>query len=164
MVAAEAIAENIKDAQKLIEGLLPAIPSITLWAMKDINAAALWSMTLETRVRNIDINAKNKDVNVKAKRSVNLEAETKDLNVKASKTNVVVTGKQKISVTAEEDDLVIEAKGKKVFIKAAKQIFLKCGKASISMAESGNIVINGAAVNIKGTDAVTVTGKPIKLN
>jgi hypothetical protein len=64
-------------------GLLPAIPSITLWAMKDINAAALWSMTLETRVKNIDINAKNKDVNVKAKRSVNVEAETKDLNVKA---------------------------------------------------------------------------------
>src|SRR6185295_16802906 len=52
LVLAESIAENIKDAQKLIEGLLPAIPSITLWAMKDINAAALWSMTLETRVKN----------------------------------------------------------------------------------------------------------------
>jgi type VI secretion system secreted protein VgrG len=164
LVAAEAIAENIKDAQKLIEGLLPAIPSITLWAMKDINAAALWSMTLETRVKNIDIHAKNKDVNVKAKRSVNVEAETKDLNVKASKTNVAITGKKKVSVTAVEDDLVIEAKGKKVFIKAAKQIFLKCGKASISMAESGNIVINGKAINIKGTEPVTVTGNPIKLN
>jgi type VI secretion system secreted protein VgrG len=164
LVAAEAIAENIKDAQKLIEGLLPQIPSITLWAMKDINAAALWSMTLETRVKNIDIKAKNKDVNVKAKRSVNLEGETKDLNIKASKTNVNITAKKKVNVTAEEDDIVVEAKGKKVFIKAAKQIFLKCGKASISMAESGNIVINGAAVNIKGTQPVTISGKPIKLN
>ena len=132
IAVAEGIAENIERAEA-DRGPAAAIPSIALWAMKDVNALALWSMTLETRVKNIDIHAKNKDVNVKAKRSLNLEGETKDLNVKASKTNVNVTAKQKINVTAEEDDIVVEAKGKKVFIKSAKQIFLKCGDASISL-------------------------------
>ena len=121
-------------------------------------------MTRETRVRNIDITAKNKDINIKAKRSVNVEAEDKDLNIKASKKSVKITGKETINLKSEDKDLVIEAGQKKVQIKAAEQIFLKCGKASISLAKSGNIVINGAKINIKASQPLTAKGKPINLN
>jgi len=164
LALADGIADNIKDAQKLIEGLLPQIPSITLWAMKDVNALALWSMTLETRVRNIDIHAKNKDVNIKAKRTVSVEAEDKDLNIKAGKKSIKITAKEQVHVKALDKDLVIEAGTKKVQIKSPDQIFLKCGSASISLAQSGNIVIKGKKININGSEPVTITGKPIKLN
>ena len=164
MALASACYDTYKDAKKLIEDMLPQIPSIVLWAMKDISATALWEMTLQTKVRDITIEAKNKDIHVKAKRNVNVEACTKDLNIKASKKKVVITGKEEVHVTAEDKNLVIEAKQKKVFVKSADQIFLKCGDASISMAKSGNIVIKGAKININGSGPVTVKGAPIKLN
>lgn len=164
MALASACYDTYKDAKKLIEDMLPQIPSIVLWAMKDISATALWEMTLQTKIRDITIEAKNKDIHVKAKRNVNVEACTKDLNIKASKKKVVITGKEEVNVTAEDKNIVIEAKKKKVFVKSADQIFLKCGSASISMAKSGNIVIKGAKINIDGSGPVTVKGTPIKLN
>jgi type VI secretion system secreted protein VgrG len=164
MAMADAVAQAIGDAKALIDGLLPQIPSIVLWAMKDINGLALWSITFQSKVRDITLQAQNRHIHVKAKQQVNLEAETKDLNIKAGKKNVLITGKEKIDIKAEDKDLTIEAGKEKVFIKSPKQIFLKCGKASISMAESGNIVIKGAKVNITGSSAVQVRGKPIKLN
>ena len=164
LALADAAMAAWKDAAKIVEGMLPQIPSITLWAMKDIQATALWSMQLSTRVKNIDIEAKNKDINVKAKQNLNLTASDKNLNVKASKKDVLITGKEKVNIKAESKDLVIEAGSKKVTVKAAKQIFLKCGSASISMSDSGNIVINGNKINIKGSGPVQVKGTPIKLN
>ena len=164
MAMAGAAYDTYKDAKKLIEDMLPQIPSIVLWAMKDINATALWSMSLQTKARDISIEAKNKNVNVKGKQCVNVEACKDNLNIKASTKKVVITGKEEVNITAEDKNIVIEAKEQKVFVKAAKQIFLKCGDASISMADSGNIVIKGAKININGSDAVTVKGNPIKLN
>src|SRR4029453_17173961 len=114
MSMAEAAMAAWDDAKKIIEGLLPQIPSIVLWAMKDIQATALWSMQLTTRVKNIDIEAKNKDINVKAKRNVNIEASTKVLNLKASKKDVLITGKEKVNIKAEDKDLVVEAGNQKV--------------------------------------------------
>jgi type VI secretion system secreted protein VgrG len=164
MAMAEAAMAAWDDAKKIIEGLLPQIPSIVLWAMKDIQATALWSMQLTTRVKNIDIEAKNKDVNVKAKRNLNLEACDKILNLKASKKDVLITGKEKVHIKAEGKDLVVEAGTEKVVVKAAKQIFLKCGAASISMSQNGNIVIKGKKINLKGDGPVQAKGSPIKLN
>jgi type VI secretion system secreted protein VgrG len=164
MGMADAVSKTMDAAKKVIEGLFPQIPNIELWAMKDINAHALWSMTLSTKVRSISIEAQNKDVNVKGKQNVCVEAEKKDINVKASKKNVVITAKEAVNITAEDKDIVVEAKKKKVFVKSAKQIFLKCGSASISMADSGNIVIKGAKININGSGPVQVKGTPIKLN
>jgi type VI secretion system secreted protein VgrG len=164
MSMAEAAMAAWDDAKKIIEGLLPQIPSIVLWAMKDIQATALWSMQLTTRVKNIDIEAKNKDINVKAKKNLNLEACDKTLNLKASKKDVLITGKEKVNIKADTKDLVIEAGTEKVVVKAAKQIFLKCGSASISMSDKGNIVIKGSKINIKGTGPIQAKGKPIKLN
>jgi type VI secretion system secreted protein VgrG len=164
MGMADAVSKTVDAAKKVIEGLFPQIPNIELWAMKDINAHALWSMSLSTKVRSISIEAQNKDVNVKGKQNVCVEAEKKDINIKASKKNVVITGKEAVNITAEDKDIVVEAKKKKVFVKSAKQIFLKCGSASISMADSGNIVIKGAKININGSGPVQVKGTPIKLN
>jgi uncharacterized protein (DUF2345 family) len=164
MSMAEAAMAAWDDAKKIIEGLLPQIPSIVLWAMKDIQATALWSMQLTTRVKNIDIEAKNKDINVKAKKNLNLEACDKTLNLKASKKDVLITGKEKVNIKAEDKDLVVEAGNQKVVVKAAKQIFLKCGSASISMSDKGNIVIKGSKINIKGTGPIQAKGAPIKLN
>jgi len=164
MALADASSKAFGDAQKLVEEMLPQIPSIVMWAMKDINARALWSMNFSTKVKDMSFNAENKDINVKAKQNLNLEAETKDLNVKAGKENVLITGKKKVHVNAEEDKMVIEAGKEKIFVKSPKQIFLKCGSASISMAKSGNIVIKGAKINIKGSGPVQVKGKPIKMN
>jgi type VI secretion system secreted protein VgrG len=164
MSMAEAAMAAWDDAKKIIEGLLPQIPSIVLWAMKDIQATALWSMQLTTRVKNIDIEAKNKDINIKAKRNLNLEAKDKVLNLKASKKDVLITGKEKVNIKAEDKDLVVEAGKEKVVVKAAKQIFLKCGSASISMSDKGNIVIKGKKINLKGDGPVQAKGSPIKLN
>jgi type VI secretion system secreted protein VgrG len=164
MALADAALDTYSDAKKIIEGLFPQIPSIELWAMKDVNAHALWSMSLSTKTRDISIEAQNKDINVKAKKNIKIEAESQDIDIKASKKNIQITGKEKISIKAEDKDLVIEAGKKKVKITSPDQIFLKCGGASISMAKSGNIVIKGAKVNIKGSGPVTVKGTPIKLN
>ncbi len=164
MAMAGAAADAVESAKKLVEGLLPQIPNIELWAMKDVNAHALWSMTLSTKVKNITIEAQNKDIQVKAKQNINLEAETKDINIKASKKNVLITGKEAVNITAEDKDIVLDAKKKKVFVKSAEQIFLKCGSASISMSKNGNIVLKGAKININGSGPVTVKGAPIKLN
>ncbi|MDH3902179.1 MAG: type VI secretion system tip protein VgrG [Xanthomonadales bacterium] len=153
-LAASAL-DTLQAPMKMVEGLIEKIPNIELWAMKDVNAHALWSMTLSTKTRDIDIQAMNKDINIGAKKNVTIEASTKDVTVKA---------KDKISIKAEDNDVVIEAEKKKVKITSAKQIFLKCGKASISMADSGNIVIKGAKINITGSSAVTMRGKPIKQN
>jgi len=153
-LAASAL-DTLQAPMKMIEGLIEKIPNIELWAMKDVNAHALWSMTLSTKTRDIDIQAMNKDINVNAKKNITIGASTKDVTINA---------KEKISIKAADNDLVIEAEKKKVKITSAKQIFLKCGKASISMADSGNIVIKGAKVNITGSGAVTMRGKPIKQN
>ena len=153
-----------KDLYSLLESLLPQIPSIEMWAMKDIKGTALWGIAMTAALRDISIEAKKRNVEVKADKEMKLEAANKDLNVKAGKTNIVVTAKQKIDIKAEDDNLTIEAGKKKVFIKSPDQIFLKCGDSSISMAKSGNIVINGKNVNIKATGKLQAQGKPINLN
>jgi len=164
LALADAALDTLSAPKKMIEGLIEQIPNIELWAMKDVNAHALWSMTLSTKTRDISIQAENKDINVKAKKNIKIEAEDQDIDIKASKKNIQITGKEKISLKAEDKDLVIEAAKKKVKIKSADQIFLQCGSATISMSKSGNIVIKGAKVNIKGSGPVTIKGTPIKLN
>jgi type VI secretion system secreted protein VgrG len=172
MILADA-ASAFPGARAILAGFLPQIPSIVLWAMKDISGTALWGITFQAMVRDITLLTQRGNIHLMAKKEINLEAKTKDLsitasqkdlNIKASKKNVLITGKEKVDIKAEDKNLTIEAGKEKVFVKAPKQIFLKCGKASISMAESGNIVIKGAKVNITGSGAVQVRGKPIKLN
>jgi type VI secretion system secreted protein VgrG len=156
--------DMFKDLWSLAESLLPQIPSIEMWAMKDIKGTALWNIEMKAALRDISIEAKKRNVEVKADKEMKLETANKDLNVKASKTNIVITGKKKVDVKAEDDDLTIEAGKKKVFIKSPDQIFLKCGESSISMAKSGNIVIKGKNINIKADAKLQARGKPINLN
>jgi uncharacterized protein (DUF2345 family) len=153
-----------RDLYSILESFLPQIPSIELWAMKDIKGTALWNIEMKAALRDISIEAKKRNVAIKADKEMSLEAANKDLNVKAGKTNVVITGKKKVDVKAEDDNLTIEAGKKKVFIKSPDQIFLKCGDSSISMAKSGNIVINGNNINIKASGKLQAKGKPINLN
>ena len=164
MSMAAAAAQAFGDAQKIVEGLLPQIPSITLWAMKDINAMALWSMELKAANKDIKIEAKKANVEIKAKQEIKIEADKKDLAIKASTKKVLITAKDEVNIKAEDGNLVLEAGKKKVMIESPKQIFLKCGKATISMAESGNIVIKGTKINVKGSGAITVKGKEVKMN
>lgn len=181
IAAASAAADAYKDAAKIVEEMLPQIPSITLWAMKDINQRALWSMSLSTKVKDIDIKAENKninikakktigmeaedtDVNIKAKKNVNLEASEKNLSLKATKKDLVITAKEKVSIKAEDKDFIIEAGKTKVTVKAAKQIAMVCGKASICLKEGGDVLIKGGKITLKGTEALTAKGNPIKLN
>jgi hypothetical protein len=156
--------DMFKDLWSLAESLLPQIPSIEMWAMKDIKGTALWNIEMKSALRDISIEAKKRNIEVKADKEMKLETANKDLNVKASKTNIVITGKKKVDVKAEDDNLTIEAGKKKVFIKSPDQIFLKCGESSISMAKSGNIVIKGKNINIKADAKLQAKGKPINLN
>ncbi len=164
MAFADAALDTYSDAKKMIEGLFPQIPNIELWAMKDVNAHALWSMSLSTKTRDININAQNRDINIAAKKNVKIEAKKENIEIKASKKDIQITGKEKVNIKSEDKDVIIEAASKKVRIKSAKQIFLQCGSATISMSSSGNIVIKGAKININGSGPVTVKGTPIKLN
>ena len=164
MALASAGLETYKDAKKLIEDMLPQIPSIVLWAMKDISATALWGMSLQTKVKDISIEAKNKNINIKAKRDLNVEAATKDLNLKASKKNVNITGKEKVSIKAEDQAFVIEAGKEKITIKSPKMIMLKVKSSAVCITEDG-ILISSKKVKIKGSSGpVEVKGTPIKLN
>jgi type VI secretion system secreted protein VgrG len=170
------------DTRKMIDGLIPKIPSIVMWAMKDIQGQALWNVSFESKYRDVSLEAKARDVNVKGKRNVSIEAATKDLNLKASANNVNIeaakkdvnikaadkdarmTAKKKLTIKAEEDNLVMET-GKNMTIKAAKKMQLKCGDASITLLEGGDILIRGKAIKLNATSgAVTVKGTPIKLN
>jgi type VI secretion system secreted protein VgrG len=143
MAMADAAMAAWDDAKKVIEGLLPQIPSIVLWAMKDIQATALWSMQLTTRVKNIDIEAKNKDINVKAKKNVCLEASDKDISLKASKENIVFDGKKKVTT------------------KAGKEIVLETGQSSITMRDDGTIVIKGKTITLEAIQKVEVKAATI---
>jgi type VI secretion system secreted protein VgrG len=174
--------EAYAEAKKVIDGLMPKIPSIKMWAMKNIEGEALWNVSFESKFRDVSLEAKARDVGIKAKKKVSIEAATKDLSLKASKTNVnmeatkkdinikaaakdiKITGKKKISIKAEDDNLVVET-GKNMTVKAAKKMQLKCGSASITLLEGGDILIRGKAIKINATSgAVTVKGTPIKLN
>jgi type VI secretion system secreted protein VgrG len=170
------------DTRKLIDGLMPKIPSIVMWAMKDIQGQALWNVSFESKYRDVSLEAKARDVNIRGKRNVSIEAATKDLNLKASAKNVnleaakkdvnikasdkdvKMTAKKKLNIKAEDDNLVMET-GKNMTIKAAKKMQLKCGNASITLLEGGDILIRGKAIKLNATSgAVTVKGTPIKLN
>lgn len=164
MSMAAAAAKAFADAQKIVEGLLPQIPSITLWAMKDINAMAVWSMELKAGIKDIKIEAEKRHVEIKADQELKIEAKKKDLSIKASAKKINVTAKDQVKIKSEDENIVIEASKKKVMIESPEQIFLKCGKATISMAKSGNIVIKGAKINVKGSNAITIKGKEVKMN
>ena len=181
MAMADAAMAAYKDAAAIVEGMLPQIPSITFWAMKNISATALWAIDMTAEVRNIEITAKNKhinmsakksfsveakdnDINLKAKQNVSLEASDKNLNVLAKTKDILITAKEKVSIKAEDKDLVIDAGKTRVIVTAKKQMVFKCGKASICLKEGGDVLIKGGKISIKGTDAIEAKGNPIKLN
>ena len=145
MALAGACYDTYKDAQQLIEDMLPQIPSIVLWAMKDINGTALWSMTFQTKVKDISLVAQNKDINVQAKQNVNVEAKTKNVSIKA---------------------------GKKVSIEAGEEISIKTGDASITMKKDGSITLQGKDLVLKGSGKIglkadsdiTVKGSKVDVN
>jgi type VI secretion system secreted protein VgrG len=152
------------DVRKLIDEMMPKIPSIVMWAMKDIKGDALWNIEFTSKFRDIGLEAKARDINVKAKKNVSIEAVTKDLNLKASAKDVKMTAKKKLNIKAEDDSLVVET-GKSMTLKATKQMQFKCGNASITLLKGGEILIRGKEVKVVGTSGpVTVKGTPIKLN
>jgi type VI secretion system secreted protein VgrG len=152
------------DTRKLIDSLMPKIPSIVMWAMKDIKGEALWNVAFTSKFRDISLEAKARDINVKGKKNVSIEAATKDLNLKASGKDLKMTAKKKLNIKAEDDSLVMET-GKSMTLKATKQMQFKCGNASITLLKGGEILIRGKEVKVVGTSGpVTVKGTPIKLN
>jgi uncharacterized protein (DUF2345 family) len=153
-----------KDTRKLIDSLMPKIPSIEMWAMKDIKGQALWNVSLQAKHRDVSIEAKARDVNVKGKRNVSIEAAKGDMNLKASGKDLKMTAKKKLSIKAEDDSLVMET-GKSMTLKATKQMQFKCGNASITLLKGGEILIRGKEIKVVGTSGpVTVKGTPIRLN
>ena len=95
---------------------------------------------------------------------MNLEAVDQDLNLKASTKNVLLTGKEKVTLKSETQDLTIEAEKTKITIKAKKELCLKCGSASITLDDDGNVLIGGKNIYIKASSGTNVKGNPIKLN
>src|SRR5690606_32601461 len=72
-----------KDLYSLLESLLPQIPSIEMWAMKDIKGTALWNIEMKAALRDVSIEAKKRNVEVKADKEMKLQTANKDLNIKA---------------------------------------------------------------------------------
>jgi uncharacterized protein (DUF2345 family) len=152
------------DTRKLIDGLMPKIPSIVMWAMKDIQGQALWNVSFASKYRDVSLEAKARDVNIKAKRNTSVEAVKGDLNLKASDKDVKLTAKKKMTIKAENDSIVMET-GKSVTVRATKQMQFKCGDASITLLKGGEILLRGKEIKVNATSGpVTVKGTPIKLN
>jgi len=179
MAALSAAADAYKDAKAMVEGMLPQIPSIVMWAMKDIKADAMWSMSLATKIKDITLEAKNaniglkakqgislqastKDVNVKAKKKINLEAETDNLSLKAAAKDILLTGSKNVQITAEKNAVKVKAAKDEISIEAEKRIVLKCGSASITMKKGGDILIKGKKITHDASQAIE--NKAMKIN
>ena len=58
----------------------------------------------------------------------------------------------------------IEADGERLLIDAARELVLRCGKASITLTSSGKILIEGTSVSSRASGVVRVKGGSIELN
>ena len=135
---AAAAGEAYSAAKEMVEAIISAIPSISLWAMKDISGYALWNISFTSKLRDIAIAAEQRNVSVSAKKELSLVAEDKDLAIEAGKQQVVV--------------------------KAKKAIVLECGKSKFVLKDDGTIKVNGKTIDMKGTDKVKIKGPKVNEN
>jgi len=93
-----------------------------------------------------------KDASVKTEKTYTLDA-TDDINQKSGKKTNVVAG----------DNLSIKT-DKKGQITAADELVIKVGDAQIVMKKNGDITINGAKINVKGSGAIAIKGSTVDHN
>lgn len=61
-------------------------------------------------------------------------------------------------------DLEVRADGERMVVSAKRQLVLRCGRASITLASSGKVVINGAYVLSHSTGVNRIQGGSVQLN
>jgi type VI secretion system secreted protein VgrG len=135
---ATAAGEAYNEAKAMAEAIISSIPSIALWAMKDITGYALWNISLTSKL--------------------------KDISVSASRGKVMVEAKKDVSVVSSTKDVSIEAGKEKVFVRAEKQILLECGKAKLLLKKDGTVKLNGKQIELKGSGDIKLKGKSVSEN
>jgi hypothetical protein len=58
----------------------------------------------------------------------------------------------------------VEADGKRLVISAQDQIVLRCGKASITLAKEGKLIIQGAYVSSQSSGVLRIKGGSVQIN
>lgn len=61
-------------------------------------------------------------------------------------------------------DLSVEADGERVVLSAAKELVLRCGKASITLTQAGKILIRGAYVLTRSSGVNRIQGGSVQIN
>jgi type VI secretion system VgrG family protein len=110
----------------------------------------------------ITLHALKENVDLIGKKSVLLSAEEESIRGKAKEVISFNSGKHiklesekaSIDLDGEGDEILIGSK--KVRVECGDVLELKCGQASITLAQNGEITINGMKVNTTGTTAVNV--------
>lgn len=66
--------------------------------------------------------------------------------------------------TAAATPPVITADGQRVIVKAEKQLVLQCGRASITLTQSGKVIIDGAYVSSRSEGVNRIKGASVDIN
>ncbi|NVB41973.1 type VI secretion system tip protein VgrG [Pseudenhygromyxa sp. WMMC2535] len=116
-------------------------------------------------IKSVTVGADHKD---EAGGSRTIEA-GKDFIVKAAKKGTLQTGEalgimtsDKLSMNADKD-MMIGSNAKGMF-EFKDELRLKCGKAQIVLAKSGDVTITGATITVKGSKNVVVKGSKVQSN
>ena len=58
----------------------------------------------------------------------------------------------------------VEADGERLIISARNQLVLRCGKASITLTQSGKVLVQGTYVSNRSTGVIRIKGGSVQLN
>lgn len=96
------------------------------------------------------------DLNISSSRDLTIE-NGRNLNIAVANDLSIEAGA--ISFNSEKDSAMVSSP--KITLEAAEQITIKCGKASITLSNNGDITIQGKTISIKASGNIILKGKKI---
>lgn len=76
----------------------------------------------------------------------------------------VIQGQAQLPPTRPVDAIEMDVDGRRMLVTAQEQLVLKCGKASITLTQSGKVLIEGSHVLSRATGVNRVKGGSVQLN
>ena len=76
----------------------------------------------------------------------------------------VLQGQVPWPVKDRPDQVQVDADGQRLVVTAQKEMVLRCGKASITLTQSGQVLIEGSYVSTRSTGVNRIRGGSVQLN